>query len=302
MLAAPIIHARTKNNDFPSQLLVVPNNFSPNDILWARKYITQSTRYFELAGREGRRLIFCNHSMLVSGISIRIGDLYYLCGKEPHFDKVDGNRVNYAFIGLVIPKTEITKAFDIPYSAFLDQYEKYMGLLWETPYNENGISATKSEYTHIEFPDAKSICDIPNLKQDNAKCILDTNYATLDSVCAKVTHIMKNKSKCGFCSDIPNANSVIESDFTIVTSANAQSIIDAIEREEKKKATQSTESIQKKSSFNSAFGKKSQNSSDFFSELVATIEKTWKNIPKVVKYFGGFVLVILLAGSNKKSD
>lgn len=302
MLVAPIIHARTKNNDFPSQLLVVPNNFSSSDVLWARKYITQSTRYFEFAGKEGRRVVFCNQSTIISGISIRIGDLYELCGKEPHFDKVDGNRVNYAFIGLVIPKSEITKAFDIPYSIFLNQYGKYMELLWETPYNENGISATKSEYTHIEFPLAGSICDIPNLMQDNAKCILDVNYASLDSVCAKVTLIMKSKRNCGFCSDIPNANSVIESDFNIVTSPRAQSIIDAIEREEKKKEAQHAESKQQKSPFNSVYEKKRQDSSDFFSEFVSAIEKTWKNIPKVVKYVGGFVIVILLAGSNKKSE
>lgn len=305
MLAAPIIHARTKNNDFPSQLLVSPNGFSPEDVLWARRYITQSTRYFELAGKEGRRLIFCNQSLIVSGISIRIGDLYHLCGKEPRFDRVDGNRVNYAFVGLVIPKAEITRAFDIPYSAFLDQYNTYMDLLWETPYNENGISASKSEYTPIEFPAAESVCDIPALNQDNAKCILDANYASLDSVCAKVTLIMKNKSKFAFCSDIPNVNSVIDGDFMIVTSPNAQGIMDALEREEKKRMAEAAEARPTRSVFNPPHSKKAERSSGFIPEFAAAVGKTWKNVPKAAKFaieLCGTLLVIYIASQNKKSD
>ena len=71
-----------------------------------------------LSGKYGRRLIFCNATVLVTGISIRIKDLYSACGKIARYETVDGNRENYAFIGLVIPKEQIAEAFDVPYTAF----------------------------------------------------------------------------------------------------------------------------------------------------------------------------------------
>ena len=237
MLFAPIIHARTKNNDFPSKLLVVPENFTNEDISWARKYITQSTRYFELSGKYGRRLIFCNATVLVTGISIRIKDLYSACGKIARYETVDGNRENYAFIGLVIPKEQIAEAFDVPYTAFLEQYEKVMDSLWEVPFNEGGITSTISQYTCITLPKAQNICDsIPDITNEKTKCVLDIDYAPIDSVCARVTMLMLNQKVLGFCSDIPTANTVIESDFSIVTAKNAQQIIDTLEREEQKKS------------------------------------------------------------------
>lgn len=302
MLIAPIIHARTKNNDFPSGLLVIPNDFSATDVSWARKYITQSTRYFEVAGSLGRRVIFSNQNVVVTGLSIRIRDLYILCGQQPKYDKVDGNRTNFAFIGLVIPKNEIADPFDIPYTVFLDQYEAYMQELWDNTYEENGLTPLKAEYTHVTCPSVVEVCDIPNITDEKTKCILDDNYAPLDSICAKVTMLAKESAALGFCSDIPNASSVIDSDFTIVTAKNAQKIIDALEREEKKKAGHNHRPADQATPYSKADTSGAGKVSSFLSSIAPGIEKTWKAIPKAVKIIGGFVIVVLASTANKKSD
>lgn len=298
MLIAPIIHARTKNNDFPSGLLVVPSDFTSADVSWARKYITQSTRYFEVVGNQGRRVIFSNQNVVVTGLSIRILDLYILCGKQPQYDKVDGNRTNFAFIGLVIPKNEISAPFDVPYTVFLEQYETYMQKLWDHPYEEIGMTAVKAAYTDVTCPPAADVCDIPNITDKKTRCVLDNSYAPMDSICAKVTMLAKESKSLGFCSNIPNASSVIESDFSILTADNAQNIIDALEREEKKKAKQRDLTIPYSKPDTSDASKVSS----LLNSIASGIKKTWKAIPKAVKIIGGFVIVVLASTANKKSD
>lgn len=303
MLISPLIHARTKNNDFPSSLLVVPKDFSDQDIKWARKYITQSTRYFELSEKIGRRVLFSNQRTVISGLSIRIQDLYTICNRTPKFDKVDGNRTNYAFIGLAIPKSEITYAFDIPYSIFLDHYEKYMEACWDIPYTEGGLIALKADYVNEILPTAKEVCDIPSITTIKTKCVLDINYASLESMCARITQMMLETDYLGFCSDIPNANSVIESDFSIVTAKHAQSILDALEREQnKKKSSESNKAAGNRSFLSNVITKKQDNSSDFFGTIITSIEKTWKAIPKAIKVIGGLVIIVLVSSNNKSSD
>ena len=94
-LAAPIIHARTKDIDFRSGLLTIPEHFNNSDVQWARKYILDSTRYFELAGEDGRWTAFCNEDVVVTGVSIYIENLYKKCNRQPCYAQVDGKRRNY---------------------------------------------------------------------------------------------------------------------------------------------------------------------------------------------------------------
>lgn len=301
MLAAPIIHARTKYNDFPSGLLVIPDDFTPRDTQWARTYITQSTRYLELMGTAGRRVVFSNADVVVSGLSIRIKDLYHLCGKSPQYGKVDGTRVNYAFIGLVIPKNQITTAFDIPYSVFLEQYETYMQMLWEMPPRENGITTTKVPYSQFQLPQAQAVCEIPRLEDEKMRIVLDANDFPLESICAKVA-LMAQEGALGFCSDVPNATSVTASNFSIVTAKHPQQIIAALEREAAKATAHQPQDTHKFNPF-SKFARKdiSAQAQVVLNQVAAGVKNTWKSIPKVIKV-GSLLIVVLSSLTNKKSD
>ena len=299
MLAAPIIHARTKYNDFPYGLLVTPEGFRPQDAKWARTYITQSTRFMELSSNRGRRVVFCNDSFVVTGLSIRIADLYALCGKTPKYDKIGPDRSNFAFIGLVIPKNEVGTAFDVPYSVFLEQYEAYMRLLWEIPYSETGLTAVSAPYTALCLPEAAAVCELPALENENMRIVLDTDYAPLDAICAKITQMAAGMPELGFCSDVPNAVSVISSQFSVVTAKNAQQIIAALEREAQKEEAVPPRNTDKVPSFLHRFRKTKPQ--ETLVRFVAGVTKTWKAIPKAVK-IGSLVVIALSSVAGKKKD
>lgn len=246
MLAAPIIHARTKNNDFPSKLLVVPDDFSTSDIFWAKKYISDSTRYFELSGKEGRRVIFCNENWIVSGISIRIGDFYRACSREAKYEFVDGKRINYAFIGVVVDKNELSAAVEFPLDDLLNIYEHYMEMLWDKTYEEKGLEVVKGLYEPYLFPEAEELCDIPVIDKGKPKLVIDDKFAPLDRVMATVTGQMLHLSAYAFCSNMPNATSVIESDFFVVTSPNAGGIIEVMKKREEKERLRKEAELEEK--------------------------------------------------------
>ena len=228
MLVSTIIHARTLHLDFPGGLLVCPNNFSREKAMWARNYITNSTRFMELSSSQGRRVIFADNSTLVTGVSINIKDLYKLCDREPQYANLENNRTNYAFIGFAIPKSEISYAFDVPYSLFLEQYEKYMEGLWLTGFRDGGLPCAMSDYYNIDFPAAKEVFSFPLISTTD-KTVIDEKTADIESICAGATMIIKDHNDIGFCSDVPNAKSVIESKFAIVSTKDAKRIQDILQ-------------------------------------------------------------------------
>ncbi|MDE5696717.1 MAG: hypothetical protein K2I96_04775 [Lachnospiraceae bacterium] len=232
MLAAPIIHARNEKHDFPSRLLVIPDDFSDSDIQWARSYILDSTACMELSGQEGRRAVFCNDKVVVTGISVFIGHLYSTCGKTTKYAKVDGNRDNYAFIGFVIPKGMIKKAFDVPLSFLLEEYEKYMNLRWEEESSRGYLEPLREKYSDIDFPETDDLCNIPISVIWQTKHVLDVNEGSLESILARVTFEMRRSNCIAFCSNMPNASSIIGSKFTLVTSQNADRVLQVIRKRE----------------------------------------------------------------------
>ncbi len=221
---APIIHARTRDVDFRSRLLVIPDDFSDADIQWARKYITDSTRYFELVGAEGRRVIFCNRSYIVQGISIMIRDLYRVCGRKPQYEIVDGGRENYAFIGVVAHRGELTHPVDIPQSWFLEKFQEYMNLRWSDPVGPAAsLEPTRVSYAPAKFPQSRDIYDGP-IDAGQGKAVLHTGTVPLDALLARVQKMIIKGDDVSFCSDLPNASSIVQSDFVIATSPGANSI------------------------------------------------------------------------------
>lgn len=223
---APIINGRTREVDFRSELLVVPEDFNRQTTEWARTYITDSTYAFELSGAEGRRVVFCNGQYVVNGLSIRIGDLYRLCGKPAKYDKVNETRTNYGFIGFVLHKKDLQEPFDIPYSAFLEVYEAYMALRWEDSVDKkSSLQHTAAPYTTREFPKAAEIFRITEKKP---KTVLSNREAARESMVAGTLFQMRTREELAFCSDMPGAKSIRDSGFHIVSAENASSIQEAV--------------------------------------------------------------------------
>lgn len=222
--AAPIIHARTRDVDFRSNLLVVPEGFGSEQVRWARQYILASTRYFESAGECGRRVVFGNRDLVVTGLSIRIADLYEHCGKAPRYHQVDASkRVNYAFIGFVIPRTCIKEGFDVPESMLLEQFERYMELRWEDALSEPGtLDSTKVPYAQLDFPKAREVSSV--LRPGKIPHAIEEADHNLDSLCAQAALLAAKRPGFAFCSHIPNSKSAAESAFQVVTAKNADSI------------------------------------------------------------------------------
>ncbi len=236
ILAAPIIHARNVKHDFPSRLLVIPDDFSDSDIQWARSYILDSTACMELSGQEGRRAVFCNNKVVVTGISVFIGHLYNACGKTAKYAKVDGNRDNYAFIGFVIPRGMIKKAFDVPLSLLLEGYEKYMNLRWEEESSNGYLDPLRVKYSSIDFPKADDSCNIPIPALWRTKYVLDVNEAPVENILDRVTFEMRRSDGIAFCSNMPNASSIINGRFTLATSKNADRILEVMRNRELEEA------------------------------------------------------------------
>lgn len=278
--AAPIIHARTKDVDFRANLLVVPDDFSQQDVQWARKYIADSTRYFELAGNEGRRVVFSNDSFVVSGVSIRISDLYRLCGKQPQYDKVDGNRTNYAFIGFVFPRNQIQNPFDISLCVYLDMFEKYMALRWSDSNSPEALMHTRAAYEDISLHEATRVSNVLQISARSHPQVVDSKADTLESITAQAAILAAQQPHFAFCSDIPMANCVLESSFTNVTSTNANSITNSI--------TKTTESTRKSTQPNCASAgaakEKAKSETEILQDFISSQDqrKQTRNITKIL--------------------
>lgn len=226
---APIIHARTRDVDFRANLLVAPDWFSPSDTAWCRTYITESTRYFEMVGQRGRRVLFCNEKTVVIGLSIFIQSLYGLCGKEPKYHLVDGNRTNYAFIGFAFPRTAITQPFAIPPSMFLEQFEKYMDLRWQDSGTEKeSLVATKAPPMTMDFPVTTSVSSVLKYPLTHEKQVFHSDTVASDKVIAEILSKLRHGWNPAFCSDLPNSTSFLDSHFNIATSIHDVKIREAL--------------------------------------------------------------------------
>mgnify|MGYP006916050620 CR=1 FL=1 len=158
MQAAFIMHARTKYNDFmQGNFLVKPENFPNEEIVKVYEHVGNETRYFDIAPSEGIKITFCDKKFIVLGVSIKIAELYKLCGRETKYSRVDndnGRSNNHAFMGFVFKREdieEIHEEFDITYKLLLEHYERYISDIWEKPFSIEGIKPIFSRYERISL-------------------------------------------------------------------------------------------------------------------------------------------------------
>ncbi|SFR92131.1 hypothetical protein [Anaeromicropila populeti] len=226
---APIIHARTKYVDFRKGLLVLPVDFSETDAQDVHSLVLDSTRFFELAGTSGRRVVYGNGKFVVSGISIIFQELFKLCNKEPEFNRVDheNGRLAYGFVGVVFPVASRPNLFDIPNEVFLNIYLKHIKTRWEeTTETENVFGSKKVEYEEIDLPDAGRIANFDTqLSNRSGKLLLEDIPEDCDATVAYVLSKALRGERIAFCSNITIPKLISESRFDIVTCRNASSIL-----------------------------------------------------------------------------
>lgn len=226
---APLIHARTKLVDFRSGFLVKPENFSDSDVNWANALVLDSTRFFELGGEHGRRVVFSNGRFVVSGITILIQNLFQKCGRAPEYHRVDESqqRLAYGFIGIVLPVSAAQKPFDIPYEVFLNLYLQYVVPRWDETTHDAGVhEATRAGYMEGDFPTPESVADLDTLlSKVDKKLILDDVFAEREGIAAYILSKALCEKKIAFCSDISLSKAIIESGFDIVTCKNADLMV-----------------------------------------------------------------------------
>ena len=231
----PIIHARTKNVDFRSNLLVVPDFFTLDDIKWCHTYITESTRFFEMVDKKGRQVLFSNESYVVIGLSIFIRDLYELCNKAPQYHLVDGSRTNYAFLGFLFRKKDILSPFNIPYEFYLEQYERTMNARWLDPTTPHSLLPTREPFSDMEFPDSEVSKPRFHLPFETQKAIFNSEEFSAETLISEILTNIQREHDISFCSNLPNASSFIDSHFKIGTSVYAKQINPRINNNYEKK-------------------------------------------------------------------
>ena len=130
-----------------------------------------------------------------------------------------------------------------PPALFLQLYEQYMALRWEEPFSESGLTALKVGYTEFEVPEQTISCELQIVEPFSPRMVIDTSTAAESEIAAVVTAQMQDLEEYSFCSNLPNTKSVLESRFLVVTSPNAQVIIENLLKKEpeKQEAEQETE-------------------------------------------------------------
>ena len=226
---APLLHARTKNVDFHSGFLVLPAGFSEADARYAHSLVLDSTRFLELAGPDGRRVVFGNGNFVVTGITIIIEDLFKKCGLEPEYHKVDhkDGRLAYGFIGIAMPVSKEMPPFDVPYETFLNIYRKHIKARWEETLDSEGVhDPLKIQFEEAEVPAAVSI---PNYDAQFAyrsgKLLLEDTIETRDGIAAYVLSKALRKEQIALCTDITLPKAIAENGFDIITCKNASAIL-----------------------------------------------------------------------------
>lgn len=242
MKISPIIHTRTLYCDFNSEFLVRPACFMDEDIKWARKNILGSTGGID-ALQGVRWLVTDNNKYRIAGLTGFLKHIYSQCENElSDEDKEkskkmfsdDKGRLIYAFIGIVIEKTNCPDYEIVSFDSLWQLYLKNIFPIWERKSQDiifNDFEEMKKR--SFETPNPISIewicLDKYNLYETNR----DTDYKLfLDFLCNK------DKTNFAFCSNIIDFNLVKKSEFTHITTH--QNTITRLKRENENAVKQNT--------------------------------------------------------------
>lgn len=216
--AAPIIHARLKDLDFPPKLLVAPEDFTSEDISVARSYITANTYQFEMSAEKERKLFALNDKFLIIGLSTTMEKLYRYDGRETQYNKVDRGRVNFGFVGAVIRKKDISQIqpFRFPYTLLIKYYEECMGKYWT--YTKQITEPFRSQYQEQQLEESLSDINISKDRTYGKTIVLDENEFSSDQIIVCFLDNIKKINRCVYCSDVHSISMLKNGNFDVISS------------------------------------------------------------------------------------
>ena len=117
---------------------------------------------------------------------------------------------------------------DIPLYLYLETFEKYMALRWNDANVPAALLHTKAKYEMLSFPNTDRVSTLLQAPSGSYPQVINIQSDPIESIVAQARLLAWKHSNFAFCSDIPTATCVIESNFSAVTSANAKSINDVL--------------------------------------------------------------------------
>lgn len=216
MIIAPLIHTRTFSNDFDSRIKVIPKSFLDSDINWARKSILEATKSID--GLQGERWVIIDNSKFrIAGVVGFLKDICLECHtneKSKEYEELffdDKGRLVYAFIGIVINKSQTNNYCPLTYEYLWDTFVKLIHPVWKRTYQE------QIKVDFIEYNSTMNIdLNIPNINVICTKELYESN-PTLDYNLFLKYLCDKSKSDFSLCTNMNDYNVVKTCNFSILT-------------------------------------------------------------------------------------
>ena len=216
MIIAPLIHTRTFRNDFDSRIKVIPNSFLDSDINWVRKTILEATKSIDSLQGE-RWVIIDNSKFRIAGVVGFLKDICLKCHtneeskeyEELFFD--DKGRLVYAFIGIVINKSQTNNYCPVTRKYLWETFVKLIHPVWKRTYQEQ-IRVDFTDYNASENLN-NNISDVNIL---DAKEFYESNPSLDYNLFLKYL-CNKNKSNFSLCTNVNDYNVVKACSFSILT-------------------------------------------------------------------------------------
>jgi hypothetical protein len=232
-----IVYGRTYEADY--RLLAIPVDFTPEDVNWARNYITATTRKPEQLPGNPRWSLFKNQKHCVIGVTCNLKDLI----SNPALAVDKESRPIHVFVGYVIKVDKNNKLLylDIPHyadniSLFQPAYN-YVKSQWLVKPYKLRIKPQTPRFQYIQRPlgwDDRTNSQIHRnflLNMDVHKVGLWPNsyqskWIILENACSFVEHY----ETVSLCLGMPTQNDVSESPFlnATVPGVNDRAIVDRV--------------------------------------------------------------------------
>lgn len=220
----PIIHARTKNMDYPANFMVRPKDFTKADIAWTSKRILTATTNVEFMENE-RWIILKNKQRCIAGAVILIKDLYEKSSTnkteaDKKYFKDGRGRTTLAFIGLSIIGEKFDSVIDIDYDCLWKIYKNYIADIWEENIqleSQLASSLDNSDFVNVPFREIDEPIQAVYTKNHYAI------YNSEKSMDKKLFNYYLNKALAGtrltFCSNLNSPKAVKTKVFSIITAS-----------------------------------------------------------------------------------
>ena len=258
LMAAPLIHSRTKFIDFRNQFFARPEDFNTTDVKEIKKYILSSTTSIEeLDKSDCRKLILTNGDNVIFGITAYMTYFNNISNNALEDILVDksGRRGIYLFVGLVVKKCDLNSAIVFPDDRyFVEAIKRYLIPRWEEmSHDEGSLNATLTQYDVCIKSDGLMNSNIMKINTvDINRTMVFPNNLRETSLNMAIREIVDGKD-VSVCTNIPvyeikqsffmNATSGSVSENTILyNSLNVKEIKTGFSNEKNKEISSKTQS------------------------------------------------------------